>query len=89
MKTVRKPKPQPRRTAPQADTVNHPPHYTVGGIETIDFMQAKSTPEEFAGHLRLTTLKYLSRGPFKEDAIEDYKKARWYINRLINFLEGE
>lgn len=87
MKTVRKPKPQPRRTATQPDAVNHPPHYTVGGIETIDFMQAKSSPEEFAGHLRLTTLKYLSRGPFKEDAIEDYKKARWYINRLIDFLE--
>ena len=71
------------------DKVNHPPHYTVGGIETIDFMQAKSSPEEFAGHLRLTTLKYLSRGPFKEDALEDYKKGRWYINRLIDFLEGK
>lgn len=79
-KIVRNPKPQP-------STIDHPPHYTVGGIETIDFMQAKSSPEEFAGHLRLTTLKYLSRGPFKEDAIEDYKKARWYINRLIDFLE--
>ncbi len=72
-----------------ADLVNHPPHYTTGGIETIDFMQAKSTPEEFAGHLRLTTIKYLSRGPFKEDALRDYKKAAWYLNRLIDFLEQE
>ena len=41
------------------DMVNHPPHYTHGGIETIDYMEAKSTPEEFSGHLRLTSIKYL------------------------------
>jgi hypothetical protein len=80
----------PRKTRTvEIDYVSHPPHYTVGGIETIDYMQAKSTPAEFAGHLRLTTLKYLSRGPFKEDALEDYKKARWYLNHLIEFIESE
>jgi len=50
------------------DTVNHPPHYKVGGIETIDYMKAKSTPEEFKGHLRLTAIKYLSRTGYKDDA---------------------
>ena len=69
------------------DTIN-PQHYKTGGIETIDYMKAKASDEEFRGHLRLTAIKYLSRGPYKDDALEDYKKARWYINRLIVELES-
>jgi hypothetical protein len=71
------------------DTVNHPPHYKVGGIETIDYMKAKSTPEEFKGHLRLTAIKYLSRTGYKDDALQDLKKAQWYLNRLIQECESE
>jgi hypothetical protein len=71
------------------DAVNHPPHYKVGGIETIDYMKAKSTPEEFKGHLRLTALKYLSRTGYKDDALQDLKKAQWYLNRLIQECESE
>lgn len=70
-----------------SDMVNHPPHYMVGGIETIDYMEAKSTPEEFRGHLRLTALKYLSRTGYKNDAIQDLKKAQWYLNKLIETIE--
>jgi hypothetical protein len=70
------------------DAVNHPPHYKVGGIEAIDYMKAKSTPEEFRGHLRLTVLKYISRTGHKDDALQDLKKARWYLNRLIEELEA-
>jgi hypothetical protein len=69
------------------DDVNHPEHYTFGGIETIDYMEAKSTKEEFTGHLRLTTLKYLSRANNKGDAIKDLKKAQWYLNKLVSTLE--
>ena len=71
------------------DIINSPRHYTAGGIETIDFMKAKSTPEEFRGYLRLTVLKYLSRGPYKSAASEDYKKARWFLNRLIEEFDNE
>ena len=71
------------------DMVNSPPHYTYGGIETIDYMKAKATPEEFAGHLRLTALKYLSRVGHKGDVLEDYKKAQWYLNRLVTELESQ
>jgi hypothetical protein len=70
------------------DPINHPPHYKVGGIETIDYMKAKSTPEEFKGHLRLTAIKYLSRTGYKGDALEDLKKAQWYLNRLIQECES-
>lgn len=71
------------------DGVNNPKHYTVGGIETIDYMKAKSTPEEFRGHLRLTALKYLSRTGYKDDALKDLKKAQWYLNRLVQECEAE
>jgi len=70
-----------------SDPIN-PDYYKVGGIETIDYQKAKSSHEEFAGHLRLTALKYLSRGPYKEDAVRDYRKAVWYINELIKHLEN-
>lgn len=72
----------------QADWIN-PDHYKIGGIETIDYMQAKSTPEEFTGHLRLTALKYLSRAGYKlkADRLEDLKKASWYLDRLITSIE--
>lgn len=65
------------------DIVNHPAHYTSGGIETIDYMEAKSTVEEFCGHLRLTTIKYLSRTGLKDDPLQDLEKAAWYLNKLI------
>jgi hypothetical protein len=69
------------------DLINSPPHYTSGGIETIDYMEAKSTPEEFRGHLRLSALKYLSRAGLKDDTLKDLKKAQWYINALVEFIE--
>lgn len=72
----------------QADVVERPKHYTYGGIETIDYMKAKATPEEFRGHLRLTALKYLSRTGHKDDAVQDLKKAQWYLNKLIQELES-
>lgn len=71
----------------QSDDVNHPDHYTSGGIETIDYQKAKATPEEFRGHLRLTALKYLSRAGLKDDTLKDLKKAQWYVNRLVQFVE--
>ena len=71
------------------DKVNNPAHYTSGGIETIDYMEAKSTHEEFCGHLRLTAIKYLSRTGLKDDAMQDLEKAQWYLNKLITFKKQE
>lgn len=73
----------------EQDMVNQPPHYTHGGIETIDYMEAKSTPEEFSGHLRLTAIKYLSRAGLKESTLMDLKKAQWYVNELVTFVEKQ
>ena len=71
------------------DMVNQPPHYTQGGIETIDYMEAKSTPEEFSGHLRLPAIKSLSRAGLKESTLMDLKKAQWYVNELVEFVEKQ
>ena len=68
------------------DMIN-PEHYKTGGIETIDYMKAKSTPEEFRGHLRLTALKYLSRYGQKDNELQELKKAKWYLDRLISELK--
>jgi hypothetical protein len=67
---------------PAIDMVNHPAHYKVGGIETIDFIQAKLTPEEFRGYLKGNVLKYTSRAGHKGDIDTDIGKMVWYANRL-------
>lgn len=66
-----------------ADMVNHPPHYKVGGVETIDYIEAKLTSEEFSGYCKGNALKYISRANHKKDATEDLRKAIWYLNRLV------
>lgn len=67
----------------RVDPVNHPPHYTDGGVETIDYIEAKLTPEQFSGYCLGNALKYISRAGKKGDAATDLAKARWYINRII------
>lgn len=68
------------------DCVNHPHHYTHGSIETIDYMESCLTPEEFCGGCKMNVLKYVSREKHK-NKLEDLKKAQWYLNRLIAYLE--
>ena len=60
------------------DMVNSPPHYTTGGIETIDFIEAK----ELNYHLG-NVVKYITRADHKGDRLENLKKAQWYLNREI------
>lgn len=71
------------------DPVNSPAHYTAGGIETIDYIKAKLTPEEFIGYLKGNVIKYTSRAGKKQDTIQDLEKAQWYMNRQIKELKGE
>jgi len=64
------------------EMVNSPPHYKIGGIEAIDYIQAKLTPEEFRGYLKGNVLKYTSRAGYKEDAGKDIDKMVWYALKL-------
>lgn len=66
--------------AVRPDMVNSPPHYTKGGIETIDYIKAKLSPEEYRGYLRGNLLKYASRLGDKDS--DDAGKAAWYAQRL-------
>jgi DNA-binding CsgD family transcriptional regulator len=61
-----------------ADMVNHPPHYKAGGIETIDFIEAKNL-----GYNLGNVVKYVSRADLKGNKVEDLQKARWYLDRAI------
>ena len=67
---------------PKPDMINSPPHYTTGGIEVIDYIQAKLTHEEFRGYLLGNSLKYLSRVGKKGAVTEDLGKAAWYVKKL-------
>ena len=62
-----------------ADNVFHPSHYTDGGIETIEFIRAKLTAEEFVGYCKGNGLKYISRSGKKGDSAEDLDKAIVYL----------
>ena len=61
-----------------ADNVNSPVHNQQGGIETIDFIEAK----ELNYHLG-NVVKYIARADHKGNRHEDLLKARWYLNREI------
>lgn len=67
---------------PAADMVNKPPHYMAGGIETIDFIQAKLTREEYIGYLKGNAIKYGSRMAMKGSPDTDAGKMAWYASRL-------
>ena len=70
------------------DKVNHPAHYTAGEIECIDALEA-ATAELFGIEAVCTAnaIKYLWRWKQKGGA-EDLRKALWYINHLIQKIEG-
>ena len=68
------------------DPVNRPAHYTSGGIECIDAMQAAFGVEAVKDFCLCNAFKYLWRHRNK-NGVEDLKKARWYLNRLITEME--
>ena len=70
-----------------SDTINHPTHYTQGGIECIDAIEAATSG--LLGIEAVCTgnvIKYLWRWKSK-NGVEDLRKARWYLGRLIKNAE--
>ena len=67
------------------DNVNHPPHYNQAGIECLDAIEA-ATGDGFEHYLQGNILKYLWRYRYK-NGIEDLKKARFYLDKLITTKE--
>lgn len=69
----------------EKNDVEHPAHYNNGNIECIDAIKAASTKEEFEGYIRANVLKYVWRFRYK-DNIKDLRKAKWYLDKLIESL---
>lgn len=67
---------------PESDEVEHPSRYTFGGIETIDYIRAKLTPEEFRGYCKGNVLKYVSRERWKGKD-EDLQKSMKYLEFML------
>lgn len=64
------------------DPVNHPRHYTHGGIECIDAIEAQLGPAGFVAFLRGQVAKYNWRLLHKGNAVMDGEKLAWYVWRL-------
>jgi hypothetical protein len=77
---------EPKPPQEEEDVVNKPSHYTDGGIETIDFIEAKGLDFNLGN-----AVKYISRAGKKDPSkkVEDLEKARWYLNREIARLSIE
>lgn len=73
-----------------ADLVNHPPHYQAGTVEAIDFIESviADAPHMVLAYLQGQALKYMIRMWLKGNALEDARKAEWYLNRLIAKMES-
>jgi hypothetical protein len=73
-----------------SDPVNHPAHYTQGKYEAIDVIEdaVARAPDPVRGALQWQVLKYTLRMWDKYAPLEDAKKARWYLDRLIHKLES-
>jgi len=67
----------------EKEKVDHPAHYNKG-IEVIDYIESWDMDFNMGN-----AIKYISRHKLKGQALEDLKKAKWYVERLIKNLEGE
>lgn len=71
-------------------SIDHPPHYadSFGGVECIEAIESSMSLEEFKGFLKGNVQKYVWRYS-KKNGVEDLKKAKWYLERLIGIKEFE
>lgn len=72
------------------DLVNHPIHYTHGGIECIDATKAAFGSDELKVYCKIAAFKYLWRADHK-GGLQDIQKANWYLNKYLELerLENE
>mgnify|MGYP004544921049 CR=1 FL=1 len=74
----------------ETEYINHPEHYGGDSIfECVKVLKAWLPEEEYRGFLRGNAIKYLCRLGKKDEAAQELKKARWYIDKLIEEEEGK
>lgn len=71
----------------EEDVVNHPSHYTQGGMECIDEMVLIFGIEATMNFCLLNTWKYRKRAPFKGKPEEDIAKSDWYLAKYKELEE--
>lgn len=71
------------------DPVNHPSHYTQGRVETIDYIEDCLGIDGLKYYCLGNAIKYLSRAQYKENELQDIKKAKWYIDKTISIMERD
>lgn len=69
------------------DLVNKPPHYNKGGVEAIDYIK-QQLGKDFPAYLEGSAIKYIHRHKYKDANIQDLQKAKWYIEKLIEYYEN-
>lgn len=70
------------------DSVNHPDHYNVNGLECIDVMTGVFGKDVTQMFCHMNAFKYLWRAQFKNNYFEDIKKAKWYLEKLLKLEEN-
>jgi hypothetical protein len=75
--------------AQNEDLVNHPSHYTQGGMETIEEMELIFGVEAVMDYCLLNAWKYRARAPYKGNPEQDMDKANWYLNKYKELVERE
>ena len=73
---------------PTNDAVQHPSHYTHGGIECIEAIRASMTADGFCDYCKGNIIKYIWRWRSK-GGVEDLKKARVYLDWLIQSADTD
>lgn len=72
------------RSNTMTEAVNHPAHY--GGADN-PYEAIKVIEAWELGFCLGNTVKYISRAGKKDAALQDLKKARWYLDREIQNQE--
>lgn len=68
----------------QVTKINHPFHYNKGEFEAIDVI------EDWDLNFNVgNAIKYIARAPYKNNRIEDYEKAIWYLQREIQRIQNK
>lgn len=65
------------------DEIQTPAHYHSNGIDVIGFSEKQFSKEQLIGSHRINVLKYVTRFDKKGSPMKDLKKARFYIDKLI------
>ena len=72
------------------EAVNHPAHYNGDSdYECIKVLEAWCPKEEVLGFCRCSAIKYLCRSGKKDEVVQEWKKAAWYIQKGIEIMENK